>query len=56
MTSIAHWAERPPPIDASASIAVAKARFAEDASLQALAVVGGGRSAQCAMLVIRRTL
>ena len=43
MTSIAHWAERPPPIDASASIAVAKARFAEDASLQALAVVGGGQ-------------
>ncbi len=43
MTSIAHWAERPQPIDASASIAVAKARFAEDASCQALAVVDGSQ-------------
>ena len=43
MTSIAHWAERPPPIDSSASVASAMARFATDASLQALAVVEGER-------------
>ena len=41
MTSIAHWADRPQPIDASASIAVAKARFAEDPGLEAVAVLDG---------------
>ncbi len=35
MISIAHWAERPQPIDSSASIATAMARFAADAALQA---------------------
>ena len=43
MTSIAHWAERPPPIEASASIATAQARFTADETLQALAVVEAGR-------------
>ena len=41
MTSIVHWAERPLPIEASASIAAARARFTEDLTLQALAVVDG---------------
>ncbi len=45
MTSIAHWADRPPPIDASASIAVAQARFAEDPALEAAAVLDGARVA-----------
>ena len=43
MISIAHWAERPPPIDSSASIATAQARFTADETLQALAVVEAGR-------------
>ena len=43
MTSIAHWAERPEPVDASATIAQARARFLADAGLEALAVVDGGR-------------
>ncbi len=43
MTSIAHWAERPEPIDASATIAQARARFMEDAALEALTVVEGGQ-------------
>ncbi len=42
MTSIVHWAERPEPIEFSASIAAAQARFAADAALQALAVIEGG--------------
>ncbi len=43
MTSIAHWAERPQPIEAGASIAAAQERFNADPTLQALAVVEGGR-------------
>ena len=43
MISIAHWAERPQPIESSASIATAQARFAADRTLQALAVVEAGR-------------
>jgi len=43
MTSIAHWAERPEPIDASATIAQARARFMEDATPEALVVLDGGR-------------
>ncbi|HEX4096970.1 MAG TPA: response regulator [Caulobacteraceae bacterium] len=43
MTSIAHWAERPEPIEASASIAVAQARFAGDQTLTSLAIVDGGQ-------------
>ena len=42
MTSIAHWAERPQPIDASATIAAARTRFMDDLTLDALAVVDGG--------------
>ncbi len=45
MTSIAHWADRPQPIDASASIAVAQARFLADPALQAAAVLDGERVA-----------
>ena len=43
MTSIAHWAERPEPVDASATLAQARARFMENAALEALAIVDGGR-------------
>ncbi len=43
MTSIAHWAERPQPIEAGASIATAQERFNADPALQALAVLEGGR-------------
>ena len=43
MTSIAHWAERPQPIEATASIAAAQERFTADPGLQALAVVEAGR-------------
>jgi len=43
MTSIAHWAERPQPIEATASIAAAQERFNADPALEALAVVEAGR-------------
>ena len=43
MTSIAHWAERPQPIDASATIAAARARFMDDLALDGLAVMDGSQ-------------
>jgi signal transduction histidine kinase/ActR/RegA family two-component response regulator len=41
MTSIAHWAERPQPIDANATIAAARQRFLDDLTLDGLAVTDG---------------
>jgi signal transduction histidine kinase/CheY-like chemotaxis protein len=43
MTSIAHWAERPQPIDSAATIAAARALFMDDLALDALAVVDDGK-------------
>jgi len=43
MTSIAHWAEHPQPIEAEASIAAAQERFNADPALLALAVIDSGQ-------------
>jgi len=42
MTTIADWADRPPPIDAGAEIAAVRQRFLDDSAVAALAVVLGG--------------
>ncbi len=43
MTTIADWAERPLPIEATATMAFARERFLENPTLSALAVVEDGR-------------
>ncbi len=43
MTTIADWAERPLPIDASATLDFARERFLEDPAVSALCVVEGAR-------------